>query len=153
MDPQQRLAGHRVPRPVTQGRRTTRRASRRYFVYELENHFKPSGARELPEDDPLLVLLRRYDAGVKFFNEAPVGGVGDEYWDQLAQDTWYGAQQEIVQSQPSATTAAGALMALDHVLKAEELFDEPSESGRLRMLWQLIKSARDYIASLETESD
>jgi hypothetical protein len=106
----------------------------------------------LPEDDPLLVLLRRYEAGLTFFDEAPAGGVGDEYWDKLAQDTWYGAQQEIIQSQPSATTAAGALLALDHVLRSEELFDDPSESGRVQMLWQLIKGVRDYIASLESQS-
>jgi hypothetical protein len=106
----------------------------------------------LAEDDPLLVLLRRYEAGLKFFDETPAGDMSEEYWNKLAHDTWYGAQKEIIQSQPSATSVTGALLALDHVLQSEELFEERSESERLQMLWQLIKGVRDYLASLEGRS-
>lgn len=100
-------------------------------------------------EDPLIVLLRRYEAGMKTFNETPAIERNDEYWDNLAKETWYDAQQEIIRTKPSATTAAGAVMALDHVLKSEELFGELSSFADLQMLWQVLKAAREYVASLE----
>jgi hypothetical protein len=103
-------------------------------------------SRGLDKDDPLLVLLRRYESGLKAFDELSTSEKGDEYWDKLAEDTWYGAQQEIIRSKPSATTLAGALRALDYVLQSDELFGE-SESDDLQMLRQLIKGARDFVAS------
>jgi hypothetical protein len=106
----------------------------------------------LERDDPLLVLLGRYEAGLKGFNETSSDEMGDEYWNKLAEDTWYGAQQEIIRTKPSATTAAGALRALDHVLQSDELFGDVSESIDLEMLRQLIKGARDYVASLRTKN-
>ena len=102
--------------------------------------------------DPLLALLRRYQAELKAFDDARApDGITDEDWDRLAQDTWVGTKDEIIQSEPPATTAAGALLALDHALQSDDLFAERSESADLQMLWQLIKSARDYIASTEKE--
>jgi len=101
----------------------------------------------LDAPDPLLALLRRYQAELKAFDDARASdGITDEDWDRIAQDTWVGTQDEIIQSEPPATTAAGALLALDHALQSEDLFAERSESVDLQMLWQLIKSARDYIA-------
>jgi hypothetical protein len=107
-------------------------------------------SRGLQKDDPLLALLRRYEVGLKAFNEMSASEKNDEYWDKLAEDTWYGAQQEIIRSRPSATTVAGALRALDHVLHSDELFSESSDSADLQMLRQLIKGARDFVASLVT---
>ena len=104
----------------------------------------------LDAPDPLLALLRRYRAELKAFDDAIApDGITDEDWDRLAQDTWVGTKDEIIQSEPPATTAAGALLALDHALQSDDLFAERSESADLQMLWQLIKSARDYIASTE----
>jgi len=42
------------------------------------------------------------------------------------------------------TTAAGAILALDHVLRSEDLW-ELEQSADQQMLWLLIKSARDFI--------
>jgi hypothetical protein len=103
-------------------------------------------------EDPLIALLRRYEVGLKAFNETGTGERDDEYWDRLANETWHGAQQDIILSKPTATTSTSALMALDHVLRSEELFGDLSESADQQMLWQLVKAARDYVASLVTPS-
>jgi hypothetical protein len=106
----------------------------------------------LDAPDPLLALLRRYQDELKAIDDAiAADGITNEDWDRIAQDTWVGTRDEIIQSELRATTAAGALLALDHVLQSDNLFAERSEDADLQMLWQLIKAARDYIAS--TESD
>ena len=98
--------------------------------------------------DPLLVLLRRYQVERQAFdNVGAVPGMTNEDWDRIAEDTWWSTQTKIIESKPSATTALGALLALDHVLESDDLFAERSESADLQMLWLLIKAARDYIAS------
>ena len=98
--------------------------------------------------DPLLALLRRYQVERKSFDDAgAIDGITDHDWDRIAQDTWSRTRDEIIQSAPPATTAAGALLALDHVLQSDDLFAERAESADLQMLWLLIKAARDYIAS------
>ena len=100
--------------------------------------------------DPLLALLRRYQAELKAFDDAIApDGITNEDWDRIAQDTWVGTRDEMIQSEPRATTAAGALLALDHALQSDDLFSERVESAGLQMLWQLIKAARDYIASTD----
>jgi hypothetical protein len=100
--------------------------------------------------DPLLALLRRYQAELKAFDDsAAPDGVTEADWDRIAQDTWAATQDEIIQSEPPATTAAGALLALDHALQSDYLFADRPESRDLQMLWHLIKAARDYIASTE----
>jgi len=104
----------------------------------------------LDAPDPLLALLRRYQGELKAFDDAIApDGLTNEDWDRIALDTWVGTRDEIIQSEPRATTAAGALLALDHALQSDNLFAERSESADLQMLWQLIKTARDYIASTE----
>ena len=100
--------------------------------------------------DPLLVLLQRYLIERKAFDEAAATEkITDQDWDRIAQVTWARTQDQIVQSEPSATTAAGALLALDHVLESDDLFFDRSESADLQMLWLLIKGTRDFIASME----
>jgi hypothetical protein len=101
------------------------------------------------EVDPLLVLLQRYQVERQAFDDAgATAGITNEDWDKIARATWWGTQTTIIESKPSATTAAGALLALDHVLQADDLFAERFEFADLQMLWLLIKAARDYIASL-----
>ena len=98
--------------------------------------------------DPLFVLLRRYQVERQAFDNAGADpGITNEDWDRIAEDTWWSTQTKIIESKPLATTAAGALLALDHVLESDDLFAERSESADLQMLWLLIKAARDYIAS------
>jgi hypothetical protein len=100
--------------------------------------------------DPLLALLQRYQVERKAFDDAsPTEGITDQDWDRIAEVTWSGTQDQIIQSEPPATTAAGALLALDHVLQSDDLFFDRSESVDLQMLWLLIKAARDYIALVE----
>ena len=100
--------------------------------------------------DPLLVLLRRYQAERKAFDDAPATDRRtDDDWGRIARTTWSRTQDQIIQSQPAATTAAGALLALDHVLQSDDLFFDRSESPDLQMLWLLVKVARDYIASVD----
>ena len=100
--------------------------------------------------DPLLVLLRRYQAERKAFDDAPATDrMTDDDWDRIARTTWSRTQDQIIQSEPPATTAAGALLALDCVLQSDDLFFDRSESPNLQMLWLLVKAARDYIASVD----
>ena len=56
-------------------------------------------------------------------------------------------QDEILERQPPATTATGAVLALDHVLQNEYLFGEREDSADQKLLWLLIKAARDFIAT------
>ena len=99
------------------------------------------------DDDPLLRLLQRYEAELAAFNDAPATAERD--WDNIAETTWSRTQDEILERKPEATTAAGALLALDHVLKSELLSDR-TEFADHQMLWLLIKAVRDYIARTET---
>jgi hypothetical protein len=96
-------------------------------------------------DDPLLTLLTRYEAELAHFNFR-TDPLTDQDWDKIAKDTWSRTQDEFLERQPPATTAAGALLALDHVLQSDDVFAERTECADLQMLWLLIKAARDYIA-------
>ena len=78
--------------------------------------------------DPLLELLQRYEAEISAFDqEAGTEQITDQDWDRIAENTWSATQDEIIDRQPPAKTAAGALLALDHVLRNEELFGERDE--------------------------
>jgi len=103
--------------------------------------------QNLENADPLLTLLRRYQAQRRAFDDAPTRETSDHDWEGMAQPTWYATQHEIIKLEPPATTAAGAISALDHVLQSDELFGERSESADLRMLWLLVKAARDFVAA------
>ena len=98
--------------------------------------------------DPLHMLLRRYEAELKAFDDRVTsGGCAKRLWDRIARNTWVLIQDEIIHSRPPATTAAGALAALDHVLQSENLFADRKNSDDLQMLWHFVKAARDYIAA------
>ena len=102
------------------------------------------------DTDPLLMLLQRYEVERHAFDDAVVTEeMTDQDWDRLAEATWSRTQHQIIESESPATTAAGALRALDHVLQSDDLFFDRSESVDLQMLWALIKAARDYVALLE----
>jgi hypothetical protein len=108
----------------------------------------------LADIDPLLFLLRRYQVERKAFDDAPaICGITDQHWDRISQAAWSRTQDQIIQSEPPATSAAGALLALDHVLQSDDLFAERSECADLQMLWLLVKAARDYVASVGMQSD
>jgi len=107
----------------------------------------------LANSDPLLDLLDRYRAERKAFDEAePSNGVSDVEWDRIALSTWWRTQREIIQSEPAATTLAGALSALDYVLQSDDLFGDRLESADLQMLWLLVKAARDYLEQTQHET-
>jgi len=95
----------------------------------------------------LLGLLQCYEAELAAFNDATAPAEQD--WDKIARTTWARTLDEILERKPKATTAAGALLALDHVLQSD-LFADRTEFAEERMLWLLIKAARDYIARTET---
>ena len=92
-----------------------------------------------------LELLQRYEAERAAFDQFRNGQLPDLDWDRIAKDTWSRTQDEILEHQPPATTAAGALLALDHVLRNEDSFGELEQSSDQQMLWLLIKAARDFI--------
>ena len=94
--------------------------------------------------DPLLELLQRYEAERAAFDEFRYEQIPDWGWDRIAEETWCRTQDEILELQPPVTTAAGAFLALDHVLRSEDLWG-PEQSADQQMLWLLIKSARDFI--------
>ena len=95
--------------------------------------------------DPLLELLQRYEAERAAFDECWNEQLPDWGWDRIALETWSRTQDEILEHQPPVTTAAGAILALDHVLRSEDLW-ELEQSADQQMLWLLIKSARDFIS-------
>lgn len=100
--------------------------------------------------DPLPTLLKRYEAErAAFDEEAAAEQIADQDWDRIAEATWSRTQDEILKHQPPATTAASAVLALDHVLRDELLFGEREECADQQMLWLLIKAARDYIAKTD----
>jgi hypothetical protein len=105
------------------------------------------------EPDPLLTLLMRYEAELAAFDDSRAEPVADQDWDRIATETWSRTQEEILERQLPATTAAGALLALDHVLKNDNLFAERTECAGQQMLWLLVKAARDYIASTEVRTN
>ena len=103
------------------------------------------------DTDHLLTMLRRYQAERKAFDDAvAIRAIDtDSVWDMLAKTKWANTQDEIIKMEPRATTATGALLALEHVLQSEDLFADRAESAELEMLWLLVKAARDFIASTE----
>ena len=106
--------------------------------------------RRTENPDPLLALLQRYEAELAAFDSTTgTEQMTDQDWDRIAQETWSHTQDAILERLPRATTPAGALMALDHVLRSEDLFAERDECASQQMLWLLIKAARNYIASTE----
>jgi hypothetical protein len=109
----------------------------------------PTSATTTVIRDPLLKLLRRYETELAAFDHATGSGRTSEEDDQIAEETWYGTKQEILEQQPPATTAAGALLALDHVLTDDALAAERAENDDKQMLWLLVKAARDYVAAIE----
>ena len=81
------------------------------------------------ETDPLLELLQRYEAErAAFDDEVSSEKIYDQDWDRIAEETWSRTQDEILERQPPATTATGAVLALDHVLRNEYLFGEREDS-------------------------
>jgi hypothetical protein len=96
--------------------------------------------------DPLLTLLQRYEAQIASFDDPRSGDRSDHAWDSIAHSTWVRTRDEIVETHPPITTAAGALSALNHVLQNEEVLAERDECCEQQMLWLLIKAVRDYIA-------
>jgi hypothetical protein len=109
----------------------------------------PTSATTTVPRDPLLTLLRRYEAELAAFDHATESDRTAEEEDQIAEETWYSTKEEILEQQPPATTAAGALLALDHVLKDDDLAAERMENDDMQMLWLLVKAARDYLAAME----
>src|SRR5215204_6173733 len=83
------------------------------------------GARISMSSDPVLTLLGRYQAELEAF-EPPLDCL------RVAQNTWVSTRDKIIHSRPAATTAIGALAALQHVVQCKDLFDE---SADLQMLW------------------
>jgi hypothetical protein len=108
----------------------------------------PTAAR-----DPLLTLLRRYEAELAAFNDPKAEPVAEQEWDRIAKTTWSRTQDEILERQLPATTAAAALLALDHVLQNDDWLAERTECADQQMLWLLVKAARDYIALTEARTD
>jgi FixJ family two-component response regulator len=111
-----------------------------------------SSERDVSEDhetDHLFTLLRRYQAERKAFDDATAitGNDADSIWDALAKATWANIRHEIIRLEPRATTARGALLALEYVMQSEDLFEDRAESPELEMLWLLVKAARDFIAA------
>jgi hypothetical protein len=112
----------------------------------------PSVTVSIKTPDPLLTLLRRYEAELAAFDrDIGTEAITDQEWDKIAEDTWSRTQHEILEHQPPATTAVGAVSALDHVMQNEYLFGEREECAAQQMLWLLIKAARDYIVTAEAQ--
>ncbi len=96
--------------------------------------------------DPLLVLLHRHEAA-----NAAYDALGSDAFD-AERDHFYAACSQtmhvIIDRAPAATTAEGAVAALDHVLNDESLSSKDAVGLFLR---HLIQAARDYIARTAKE--
>jgi hypothetical protein len=95
-------------------------------------------------DDPLLVLLRRHEAANAAFDGAAKNSPREAESDRLfaaCQRT----MQAIIDRAPPATTAEGAIAALDHVLGDDALWHDQEKYAGEWFLRQLIVAARDYI--------
>jgi hypothetical protein len=91
--------------------------------------------------DPLLVLLRRHEEANSAFDAAV-----DRDALEAEKDHLFAAcgrtMQAIIDRAPTATTAAGAAAALDHLLNDAALWHRTAGDDFLR---HLIEAARDYI--------
>jgi hypothetical protein len=91
--------------------------------------------------DPLLVLLRRHEEANSAFDSA-----ADRDASQAEREHLFAAcvrtMQAIIDGAPTATTAAGAVAALEHILNDAALWHRSAGDDFLR---HLIKAARDYI--------
>jgi gamma-glutamyltranspeptidase len=100
----------------------------------------------MPADvvDPLLVLLRRHEAANAAFDAAAERGNASEAEKDHLFTACGRTMQEIIDRGPHATTAEGAVAALDHVLNDEALWSDPRPGGEV-FLRKLIEAARKYI--------
>jgi hypothetical protein len=92
--------------------------------------------------DPLLVLLRRHEEANAAFDRATerdAPGAEKEHLFAACRQT----MQTIIDRSPAATTADGAIAALEHVLSDNALWHGGAADTFLR---HLILAARDYIA-------
>ena len=93
--------------------------------------------------DPLLVLLRRHEAANAAYDAL------DSDASEAERKHRFGACTEtmraVIDRAPAATTAGGAVAALDHVLNDESLWHGPEKYAGEVFLRQLIQAARDYI--------
>jgi hypothetical protein len=91
--------------------------------------------------DPLLVLLRRHEAANTAYDVAADSDASEAERTHLFAACSQ-TMHAIIDRAPAATTAGGAVAALDHVLNDESLSSKDAVGAFLR---QLIQAARDYI--------
>jgi hypothetical protein len=91
--------------------------------------------------DPLMVLLRRHEEANAAFDTAADRGAPEAEKDRLFA-ACRRTMRAIVDRSPAATTAEGAIAALEHVLSDNTLWHGAAADTFLR---HLIQAARDYI--------
>ena len=96
--------------------------------------------------DPLLLLLRRYEAIISAIKSTRPAEVAEADLDRIYREGSQRTMREIISASPPTTTAEGAVAALDHVLADEAIWREIENYGGKEMLRYLIVSARDFIA-------
>ena len=92
--------------------------------------------------DPLLVLLRRHEEANAAYDAAADSDAPEADRKHLYAGCTR-TMQAIIDRAPAATTAEGAVAALDHVLNDESLYG--SQFAGDVFLRRLIEAARDYI--------
>jgi hypothetical protein len=93
--------------------------------------------------DPFLVLLRRHEAANAAYDVAADNNASEAERDHLFAACGR-TMHAIIDRGPAATTAEGAVAALNHVLNDEGLWHGSEYAGEI-FLRQLIEAARDYI--------
>lgn len=103
------------------------------------------------EPDRLLDLIRRYEAQTTAFDVEAMS-LPSEQWDARANETFFATKNQIIMEQPPATSAAGAIAALSHLLNDDTLAGREESQGEM-FEWLLIRAARDYIAAAASKGD
>jgi hypothetical protein len=104
-----------------------------------------------PSNDRLLQLVRRYEAECsECSNSATLHG--DEI-DAHFEATASATQKQIIDEQPPATSAEGAVAAIVHVMNDYDFFADRRTTQGEQMLWLLLRGARDYIVAAASNGD
>jgi hypothetical protein len=104
------------------------------MTYTLAAIGVPTQENAMPSTpfDPLLLLLRRYEAIISAIKSTRPAEVAEAELDRICREGRQRTMREIISASPPTTTAEGAVAALDHVLADEAIWRENRKLSRQR---------------------
>lgn len=107
-----------------------------------------------PPADRLLELVAAYEAGIaKTDDMSTYVGMPQSDWDGVYEKNVLPPMRALATEQPPARSAEGAIAAIDHVMKDEDLFGDRGHGMRLMALWAMLRGAQSYIAAAAAKGD